>query len=178
MFRMNRNKHKTNRNSLIGSIFCYFTENLEFFLFFPFLFVFMVFPVFSGFIRFYGFSGFFRFVSKQFVLVVSLLYRNRKFRCFHWTETREDPTKQFKREYIWEIFRKFKVVSVCFGLLRNRSVCFSCFDIDSKHRNKPKYTKLLSFAELNIEHRFCTTRFFRRDVFLFTVKALRNLFFI
>jgi hypothetical protein len=27
----------------------------------------------------------------------------------------------------------------CFGLLRNRSVCFGCFDIGSKHRNKPKF---------------------------------------
>ncbi len=24
-------------------------------------------------------------------------------------------------------------------MLRNRSVCFGCFDIGSKHRNKPKY---------------------------------------
>jgi hypothetical protein len=51
----------------------------------------------------------------------------------------EDPPKQFKREYIWEFFRKFRVISVCFGLLRNRSVCFGCFDIGSKHRNKPKF---------------------------------------
>jgi hypothetical protein len=41
----------------------------------------------------------------------------------------EDPTKQFKREYIWVFFRKFMVVPVCFGLLRNRSVGFGCFDI-------------------------------------------------
>jgi hypothetical protein len=40
----------------------------------------------------------------------------------------EDPPKQFKREY-WVIFRKFWVVAVCFGLLRNSSVCFGCFDI-------------------------------------------------
>jgi hypothetical protein len=31
------------------------------------------------------------------------------------------------------------IVSVCFGLLRNSSVCFGCFDIGSKHRNKPKF---------------------------------------
>jgi hypothetical protein len=35
-------------------------------------------------------------------------------------------------------FRKFRVVSVCFGLIRNSSVCFGCFDTGSKHRNKPK----------------------------------------
>jgi hypothetical protein len=45
----------------------------------------------------------------------------------------------FIREYIWVFFRKFRVVSVCFGLLRNSSVCFGCFDIGSKQRNKPKY---------------------------------------
>ncbi len=44
-----------------------------------------------------------------------------------------------KREYIWVFFGKFRVVLVCFGLLRNSSVCFGCFDIGSKHRNKPKY---------------------------------------
>jgi hypothetical protein len=27
----------------------------------------------------------------------------------------------------------------CFGLLRNRSVCFVCFEIGSKHRNKLKF---------------------------------------
>ena len=32
-----------------------------------------------------------------------------------------------------------KIFLVCFGLFRNSSVCFGCFDIDSKHRNKPKY---------------------------------------
>jgi hypothetical protein len=58
-----------------------------------------------------------------------------------WIEPKqsEDPPKKFKRKYIWVFFRKFRVVSVCFGLLRNSSVCFGCFDIGSKHRNKPKF---------------------------------------
>jgi hypothetical protein len=30
------------------------------------------------------------------------------------------------------------VVSVCFGWFRNSSDCFNCFDIGSKHQNKPK----------------------------------------
>jgi hypothetical protein len=51
----------------------------------------------------------------------------------------EDPPKQFKIEYIWEFFRKFWFVLVCFGLIRNISVYFGCFDIGSKHRNKPKF---------------------------------------
>jgi hypothetical protein len=45
-------------------ILLFFTENLVFFSVFSFFF------------------GIFRFVSKQFVSVVSLLYRNREFRCF------------------------------------------------------------------------------------------------
>jgi hypothetical protein len=52
----------------------------------------------------------------------------------------EDPPKQFKREYIWVFYRKFRVLSVCFGLLRNSSVCFGCFDMGSKHRNIPKFS--------------------------------------
>jgi hypothetical protein len=73
--------------------------------------------------------GFFRFFR---------LFRNSLFRLFHFfTKTEsfdvsikpkqtEGPSKQFKREYI-------------FGLLRNRSVCFGCFDIGSKHRNKQNF---------------------------------------
>ena len=51
----------------------FFAENVEFFDFFRFFF---------GFFRFFyifSFFRFFRFVSKQFVSVVSLLYRNREF---------------------------------------------------------------------------------------------------
>ncbi len=33
----------------------------------------------------------------------------------------------------------FQKIQGCFSLLRNRSVCFGCFDIGSKHRNKPKF---------------------------------------
>jgi hypothetical protein len=41
-----------------------------------------------------------------------------------------------------------KIFLVCFGLFRNSSVCFSCFDIGSNHRNKPKYFCFL-FHETN-----------------------------
>jgi hypothetical protein len=41
--------------------------------------------------------------------------------------------------YFILFFSKFRVVSVCFGLMRNSSVSFGCFDIGSKHRNKPKF---------------------------------------
>ncbi len=93
--------------------------------------------------------GFFRFFPVWFVFFG--LFRNSLFRLFcFYTETesfdvsiepkqKEDPPKQFEREYILVIFIKFRVVSVCFGLFWNSSVCFSCFDIGSKHRNKPKF---------------------------------------
>ncbi len=69
-------------------------------------------------------------------------------------------------------FRKFRVVLVCFGLLRNRSVCFGCFDIGSKHRNKLKFlvfgfTKqtetnakqiLFLFVSVRTEFHFCLFR--------------------
>ncbi len=74
-----------------------------------------------------GFFRFFRFFSSIFG------FFSVSFGCF------ASIPKQFKREYIWVFFRKFKVVSVCFGLLRNSSVCFDCFDIGSKHRNKQNF---------------------------------------
>jgi hypothetical protein len=81
-------------------------------------------------------------------LVLALSETKRLFRLFRfYTETesfdvsiepkqREDQPKQFDREHI---FRQFWVVLVCFSLFRNSSVCFCCFDIGSKHRNKQKF---------------------------------------
>ncbi len=89
-----------------------------------------------------GCFGLFRFVSKQLVSVVSLLYRNREFRCFDWTETNRRPTKTaWKRAYFVVFFGKFRVVSVCFGLFWfvSKQFCLFCFDIGSKHRNKPTF---------------------------------------
>jgi hypothetical protein len=100
MFRLNRNKQKTNRNSLIGSIFCNFLQKIY---------------VFFGFFGFFGFFlGFFG------------LFRNSLFRCFGCfasipkqrvsidLKQTEDPPKPHKREYIWVFFRKIRVVSVCY----------------------------------------------------------------
>ncbi len=53
--------------------------------------------------------------------------------------------KQFDRVHILVFSWKFKVVSVCFALFRNCSVCFNCFDIGSKHRNKLKQTEFFCF---------------------------------
>ncbi len=81
-------------------ILLFFTENLGFFRFFNF------FPVFFGLFRNSLFQ-LFRFYTETESFDVSIELKQT-----------EDPPKQFKREYIWVFFRKFKVVSVCFGLFR------------------------------------------------------------
>ncbi len=131
------------------SIFCYFLQKIQ------------------------GFSIFIRFF--RFFLVYFRFFRNSLFRLFRfYTETEsfdvsiepkqtEEPPKQFKREYIWVFFRKFMVVLVCFGFLRNSSVCFGCFDIGSKQRNKPKllvfgFTKQTETNAKQILFRFVSVR--------------------
>jgi hypothetical protein len=100
-------------------ILLFFTENVAFFS--RIFSVFLFFSVFSVCFETVCF-GCFASIPKQRVLIETI--------------QTEDPPKQFKREYIWKFFQKFRVVSVCFGLLRNRYVCFGCFYIGSKHRNK------------------------------------------
>ncbi len=97
---------------------------------------FRVYPFFSVFLVFFFFFS---------------LFRNSLFRLFRFcTETEsfdvsiepkqtEDPPNSLKESIFWVFFRKFMVVSVCFGVLRNSAVCFGCFDAGSKHRNKLKY---------------------------------------
>ncbi len=123
MFRLNWNKKKTNRNSLIGNIFIYFFRKFRVCQFFRF---------------FFGFFG---------------LFRNSLFRLFRfYTETEsldvsielkqtEDPPKQFKTEYNWVFFRKFRVVSVCFSLLRK----FCLFRLFQYRFETPKQTEIFSF---------------------------------
>ncbi len=94
-------------------ILLFFTENLGFFRFYL---------VFSF---FFNFFSFFRFVLKQFVSDVSLLYWNRKFRCFDWTETNRRPTQiVWKRVYLGNFqkiqgfFSLFRFVTKQFCLFR------------------------------------------------------------
>ncbi len=91
---------------------------------------------------FFHFFRFFRFVLKQFVSVVSRLFRNREFRL---NQNKQKTHPNSLKESIFGNFSEnlglFRFVSFCFGLLRNRSVCFGCFDIGSKHWNKPKQTR-------------------------------------
>ncbi len=68
----------------------------------------------------------------------------------------EDAPKQFKREYIWVFFGKFRVVSICFGLFTKQFCLFRlfryrfetpkqteifCFWFHETNRNKPKQTR-------------------------------------
>ncbi len=99
---------------------------------------------------FSGNLGFFQSFSVYFGL-----FQNRWFRLFRfYTETEsfdiliepkqtEDQPKQFDREHILVFLRKYGVVSVCFGLLQNSSVCFY---IGSKHRNKMNKPKFVVFC--------------------------------
>ncbi len=154
MFRLNRNKQKTK-----------FLQKI-----FGFSVFFSVFSVFFGF--FLGFFGsFWNSLFRFFDCFASI----PKQRISIDPKQTEDPPKQFKREYIWVFFRKFRVVSFCFGLFWNSSVCFGCFgcfDIGSKHRNKPKlfvfgFTKktetnpkqiLFRFVSVLTENYFCLFR--------------------
>jgi hypothetical protein len=165
MFRLNRNKQKTNRNSLMGSIFYNFLQKIYgFFLFFRF---------FRFFLGFFGFFlGFFGLFPNSLFRCLGCFASIPKQRVSIDPRQTEDPPKQFKREYTWVFFRKFRVVSVCFGLLQNSSVCFGCFAIGSKHRNKPKlfvigFTKqtetnakqiLFRFVSVRTENYFCLFR--------------------
>jgi hypothetical protein len=90
MFRLNQTEDQLKQFDR-EHILLIFTENVGFLRFFRF---------FSFFFGLFRFFRCFRFVSKQRVTIVP--------------KQTEDPPKQFKREYIWEFFRKFWVVSVCY----------------------------------------------------------------
>ncbi len=119
MFRLNRNKQKTNRNNLIGIIFWNFFCKVRVFPFFP------VFSVFFG------------------------LFRNSLFRLFRfYTETEsfdvsiepkqtKDQPKQFEREHIWVFFRKFRVVSVCYDQLCLFRLFWYKFETPIFHETNP-----------------------------------------
>jgi hypothetical protein len=87
-------------------IWLFFTENVG---------LFRVFSVFSVFSRFFRFFWFFRFISKQFVSVVSLLYRNREFRL------NRNKQKTHPNSLKDSIFVNF---SENFGLFRFVWVCY------------------------------------------------------
>ncbi len=89
--------------------------------------------------------GLFRFVSVCFSLFL-LFHFYTETESFDVSiepkQTKEQP-KKFDREHILACFIKFYG---CFGLFRNSTVCFSCFDIGSKHRNKPNKPKFFVFG--------------------------------
>ncbi len=87
----------------------------------------------------------FWFVSKQLVSVVSNSKPRQRVFMFRLNRNKDQP-RQFDREHILVLFRKFRVI---FSLIRNCSVCFGCFDIGSKHWNKPKHNRNRSCFCLN-----------------------------
>jgi hypothetical protein len=103
MFRLNRKQTEDQPKQFDREhILLFFKENLGFFPFFKFLSFFSFFLVFSVCFETVCF-GCFASIPKQTVSIEP--------------KQTEDPPKQFKREYVWEFFRKFRVVLVCFGLL-------------------------------------------------------------
>ncbi len=143
MFRLNWNKQETNLYFDVSiepkqtgdqpkqcdreHILLMFTDNSVLFRFFCF---------FVCFFRFFSVCfetvcfGCFASVPKQ---RVSMFRLNRNKQKTHPNSLKESIFGYFK-----ENLGLFQFVLVCFGLLRNSSVCFGCFDIGSKHRNKPK----------------------------------------
>ncbi len=123
MFRMNRNKQKTNRNSFIGSIFCYFLQKI------------LGFSVFS--LSFFDFLRFFQ--------VFFDLFRNSLFRLFYFfTKTdsfdvsiepkqTEDPPNSLKES----IFGNF---SENVGLFRFVTKQFCLFRLFQYRFETPKQT--------------------------------------
>ncbi len=99
--------------------------------------------------KIFGCFGLFWFVSDCFETVCfgcfSSMTKQRVLMFRLKPKQTEDQSKQFHREHILVFFRRFRVVSVSIGLLRNSSVCFKCFDIGLKHRNKPKQPKKFCF---------------------------------
>jgi hypothetical protein len=113
MFRLNRNKQKTNRKSLIRAYILQF--------FYRKCMCFSVFSVFfSVFLVFFGFLfrcfGCFASIPKQTVSIDP--------------KQTEDPPKQFKREYIWVLNKPKQTRNrSCFGLFRfEPKIIFVCFE--------------------------------------------------
>jgi hypothetical protein len=131
MIRLNRNKQKTNRNSLIGSIFCFFYRK------------FRVFPVF--YFVFFRFFVFFLVCFKTVCFFFRFYTETESFDVSIEPKQTEDPPKQFKREYIWVFFRKFRVVSVCFGLFRFVMKQFCLFRLFRYRFKTPKQTEIICF---------------------------------
>ncbi len=181
MFRLNRNKQKTNRNSLIESnslgllVQCMWGSNplydsivnSKFIQYIPvrqvmyilnnspincvvqwlegkiniLFYSILSYSIFSFFSVFSVFSVFSFF---SFFFVCSVCFETVCFSCFASIRKQrvsiepkqtEDPPKQFKREYIWEFFRKFRVVP--------KQICL--FRLFRYSFETPKQTEFFSF---------------------------------
>ncbi len=104
--------------------------------------VFPIFSVFSGF-----FSVFFGLFGNSLFQLLSFDTETDSFDVSIEQKQTEDPPKQFKREYkcTWVFFRKFWVVSVCFGLFRfvTKQICL--FQLFQYRFETPKQTEIFCF---------------------------------
>jgi hypothetical protein len=142
MFRLNRNKQKTNQNSLIWSIFRYFFRKL------------MV------------FFGLFWFVS-----VVLLLHRNREYVSIEPKQTKDKPNSLIESIfwYFYENLGLFRFASEQFCLFRlfqyrfktQKQTEISCFWFHKTNRNKTK-TDLVSVCFGSNRNFFCLFRGYHR----------------
>ena len=57
----------------------------------------------------------------------------------------------WKESIFWALLIFLRTFMVCFGSFWNKSVCFSCFEIHPKHRNKLKQNKELFCIICKIE---------------------------
>ncbi len=149
LFRFNRNNRRPTETVWYGAYFAIFYRKFRVFPFFWFFFLI--------FIRFFSVCfeavcfGCFTSIPKQRVFDVSIEPKQL-----------EDPPKQFERKYMWVIFRKFRVVSVCYKtvlfvsvvsiLVRNTETNRNFFLVS---RNKPKQTRNRScFGLFRFEPKF------------------------
>jgi hypothetical protein len=151
MFWLNQNKQKTNRNSLIGSIFWYFLQKIR------------VFPV------FFDFFSFFRFLSVCFEIVcfgcfasipkqrVSMFRLNRNKQKTHQNSLKESIFGYFSENL--GLFR-FVTKQIClfrlfrYGFETPKQTEIFCFWIHETNRNK-RETDLVS---VRTEIYFCLFR--------------------
>ncbi len=86
--------------------------------------------------------GLFQSVSKQFCFSFFVPILKQRISMFRLNRNKQ---KTNRNSLIERLFWYFQIIYGCFGLFRNSSVCLSCFDLSSKHRNKPKQTKIFGF---------------------------------
>jgi hypothetical protein len=84
------------------------------------------------------FSSFFRFVLVCFEIFIFGCFASIPKQGVLMFRLNQNKQKTKRNSLIESIFWYFYENLVCFGLFRNSYVCFYCFDMGSKHPNRPK----------------------------------------